>query len=208
MKPPVLIGICGGTASGKSHLAEQLLVRFKDRQATLLCLDRYYLNREDFPRPISGNYDHPGSVDAVLLKQHLSEIKSGRSPLVPTYDFKGRCRTVSTAFPPAPVTLVEGLLLFAIEGVSALMDTTVFVDAPPDIRLARRLRRDISERGRSLDSVLQQYESTVRPMHEEHVQPYSGKADFRVSGLLPPGEMVRECLAFLKSRFPEAPYRS
>lgn len=199
MTQPFLIGICGGTASGKSCLADKLLRGFKNGHAQLLCLDRYYLDRDNFPARIHGNYDHPLAVDTDLLRLHLKQIRAGQAAAVPTYDYSTRRRDGSALFSPTPVILVEGLLLFALDGVSPFMDTTIFVDVPSDIRLARRLRRDTQERGRSMESVLEQYEASVRPMHEAHVQPYAGKADFCISGLLLPDAMVRNCMQSLKA---------
>jgi len=197
MNPPFLIGICGGSASGKSQLASQLLGRFKNGCASLVCLDRYYRNPEAFPEANRGNYDHPDAIDQNLLKSHLMALKAGRSVELPEYDFSQRRRIGCTPFPPRPVVLVEGLLLLSIPDVRSLMETTLYVDAPGDIRLARRLRRDTLERGRTMESVLKQYEETVRPMHLQHVERYRRKADHRISGLNAPEIMVEAAIEFL-----------
>ena len=198
MTKSFIIGICGGSGSGKTFLAKNLLRQFAPGKAKLLSLDNYYKSLADFPPEIFGNYDHPGSIDADLLMEHLQKLKSGQPFEVPCYEFSSHTRTGYQPFDPAPVVLVEGVLLFSLEALLPCMDLTIFVHADSDLRLIRRLRRDIVERGRSMDSVLEQYMETVRPMHLQHVEPGRFRAGMVVNGEGDPESVLRELWDNLK----------
>ncbi len=181
---PSFIGICGGSGSGKSSLAKALAARFPAGYASLISLDAYYHRKADFPAAIKGNFDHPDSLEASLLAEHLQALARGETVEVPCYDFSRHDRSTEThTVNAAPLIIIDGILLFALPVVAELLDLSVFVDAPADVRLARRLRRDVRERGRTLDDVLEQYFTVVRPMHERFVEAYKLQADLRVSSL-------------------------
>ena len=178
MMHPTLIGISGGTGSGKTTLAKKLAEHFGDSIA-LIRQDDYYRNRTDMPRVGDEvNYDHPDSFDMPLLLSHIAALRSGESVEAPIYEYKTHTRSEKTRLvSPAPVVLVEGILLFESEELSELFDMKIFVDTDPDVRLLRRIRRDIESRGRTLDSVIRQYLTTVKPMHEAFVEPSKKRAD-------------------------------
>lgn len=170
---PLLIGIAGGTGSGKTTLA-QCMVRELGQQVTVLEHDWYYLDRSALPP--SGreaiNYDEPAALDNALLAQHLAQLRAGHSIECPQYDFGSHTRRSSTRrVAPSRIVAVEGILLFAIAELRDAFDLRIFVDTDDDIRLLRRIRRDLSERQRDIDSVEQQYYGSVRPMHLLHVAP-------------------------------------
>ncbi|KAF0095870.1 MAG: uridine kinase [Puniceicoccaceae bacterium 5H] len=177
MSVPFFIGVCGGSASGKSTLAQRLTTAIGEPHACLLELDCYYRNRENIPPEHRGNYDHPASLDTALFVHHLHELRAGNPVEVPCYDYRLHRREPGNPLAPHPVVVVDGCLLLALPEVRACLDVTIFVDAPADLRLARRLQRDVAERGRTLESVLEQYLTTVRPMHAQFVQPYLEQAD-------------------------------
>jgi len=177
---PVVIGVAGGTGSGKTTVAHKVLERAGTERISLLEHDAYYKDLGDLlpAQRAMQNFDHPDALDNDLLIDHLSQLKAGQAVEVPVYDFTthtrtGRTRTVE----PNRVILVEGILLFADPGLRRLMDVKIYVDTDGDIRFIRRLQRDIAERGRTTDSVIHQYLSTVRPMHEEFVEPSKRFAD-------------------------------
>ncbi|MEZ5449627.1 MAG: uridine kinase [Thiolinea sp.] len=194
---PFFLGICGGSGSGKSSLARAIMQALPEGSASLIALDAYYHRRSHFPAAIQGNFDHPDSLEASLLAEHLRQLAAGRPVTIPCYDFTVHDRRPETRLlQPTPLIILDGILLFALEPVLALLDRSVFVDVPADIRLARRLRRDVRERGRTLDDVLDQYLNTVRPMHEAYVEVFKDKADVLVSGM---EEMDAEVAAVLRS---------
>jgi uridine kinase len=179
-KPAILIGICGGTGSGKTTLAQRIMAAFDE--ATVACIqqDSYYRDLSAMPveerRRV--NFDHPDSVDGELLLKHLQDLRSGKSIRRPIYDYTTHLRQgTAVCVAPLPVILVEGLLIFHDERMRRLMDLKIYVDCAADIRCMRRLERDIRERGRSVESVIEQYLSTVRPMHEQFVAPCIRYAD-------------------------------
>jgi len=189
---PTIVGIAGGSASGKtttaSALAEQLGAR-----CALLTLDRYYLTLPDRYRadPVDYNFDHPDAVELTRLIEDLSTLRAGRAAAVPRYDFALHSRLPDTdELLPREVVLVEGIHALCIAPLRAVMDFKVFVHAPADIRLARRIRRDLVDRGREAEQVLAQYERTVRPMHEQFVEPSKTHADLVVDGTTTTGAMV------------------
>ncbi len=179
---PIIIGIAGGTASGKSTFAKNIDLKYKDK-LTILSYDYYYKDRSDltFEEKTKINYDHPNAFETDLLIEHLKLLKKGQSIEHPVYSFTTHSRENYTEVSnPSKVILVEGILLFENKELRELMDIKIFVDADADIRLSRRIRRDVETRGRSLDSVLTQYFNTVKPMHEEFVEPTKKYADIIV----------------------------
>jgi uridine kinase len=175
-----VIGIGGGTGSGKSTLVEQLLERVGRDRVALLVHDAYYLNRSDIPSSLRDalNFDHPDSLENALLVHHVRSLRQGETVEQPLYDFTTHSRRIQTHHvEPRPVLLVEGILLFALPALLPLLDLKVFVDTPADLRILRRLLRDVHERGRTPPSVVEQYLATVRPMHQQFVEPGRQIAD-------------------------------
>jgi len=177
---PLVIGIVGGTGSGKSTVARNIAGALPTASVAFIDMDAYYRNFAD--RPIEErrrmNWDHPDAFDWDLLVHQLQELASGRAVAKPIYDFVTHTRRRETVHvPPARVIVVDGILLFADERVRDLCDTKVFVDADADVRLIRRIRRDMSKRGRPLDEILDQYLTTVQPMHVQFVEPSKRYAD-------------------------------
>ena len=176
----VVIGMAGGTGSGKTTVAREILRRAGTEQISLIQHDAYYKDLGDLPltQRAMQNFDHPDALDNDLLITHLKELKAGRAIEVPVYDFTTHTRTKETRHvEPRRVILVEGILIFADEALRRLMDVKIFVDTDADIRFIRRLQRDIAERGRTMDSVIHQYLGTVRPMHQEFVESSKRFAD-------------------------------
>ena len=163
---PYFVGIAGGTGSGKTTVATKLLEALPGDGAVIIDHDAYYKDRSGMPKEERDllNFDHPDALDNDLLVRHLDELRAGRPIEMPLYDFVTHSRRADTRHvKPAPVTVVEGILVFVDPAVRRLLDIKIFVDTDADIRLIRRIKRDIAERGRTLDSVVQQYEATVRP---------------------------------------------
>ena len=183
---PMLVGIVGGSGSGKTSVAAELVKRLKRRAvATLLLdMDAYYAPLEVVKARFGGrsvNWDHPHAFDLELMAAHLAALHRGESIRKPSYDFTLSDRTVwEEPVPPGKVVILEGLLLFALPELRDQLDMKVFVDTDADIRILRRIRRDTRERGRSLESVMDQYEQSVRPMHLEFVEPSKRWADLIV----------------------------
>jgi uridine kinase len=176
---PLFIGIAGGSGSGKTTIAEAVIDRLQGRVA-LLQHDAYYrhMPKLSFEDRTLVNYDHPDSLETELLVEHLERLRSGEAAERPVYDFAQHLRAEATVrIEPAPVIVVEGILVLAEPALRTQLDLKIYVDTDPDVRLARRIRRDIQERGRSPESVLDQYFSTVRPMHLEFVEPSKRYAD-------------------------------
>lgn len=177
---PLVIGIAGGTGSGKTTVANVILQRVGADNIALLPHDAYYKDLKDLPEAQRDlvNFDHPDSLETDLLVHHLRELRQWRPVDIPVYDFTTHTRTSRTLrVEPQPVILVEGILIFAEPALRELFDVKIFVDTAPDIRFIRRLQRDLVERGRTVDSVIRQYETTVRPMHLEFVEPSKRYAD-------------------------------
>lgn len=177
---PILIGIAGGTGSGKTTVANVILDRVGAGKIAFLPHDAYYKDLDDLPRSQRDmiNFDHPESLETDLMVEHLTMLRSGNPVDIPRYDFTTHSRTnEKTRIESQPVILVEGILVFAEPALRKMFDIKIFVDTPPDIRFIRRLQRDIIERGRTVESVIQQYETTVRPMHLEFVEPSKRYAD-------------------------------
>lgn len=196
----VVVGIGGGTASGKTSVARQTAERLGAR-CLLVAHDRYYHPKAAMPVP--GNFDHPDALDTARLLGDLARLRGGAPVSLPTYDFAIHDRLPEhqwDAAPPRPIVVVEGILVLAIPELRDAFDLRVFVDAPDDLRLARRIRRDTTERGRSLVDVLDQYERTVRPMHERWVAPSRAHADLVLDGTSPPPDSVDRLLGRLLER--------
>jgi uridine kinase len=177
---PVVIGVAGGTGSGKTTVAHEILRRAGTEQISLIQHDAYYRDLGDLSlaQRAMQNFDHPDALDNDLLIYHLRELKAERAVEVPVYDFTTHTRTAQTRrVGPNRVILLEGILIFADEQLRQLMDVKIYVDTDPDIRFIRRLERDIAERGRTTESVIRQYLATVRPMHREFVEPSKRYAD-------------------------------
>lgn len=171
---PIIIGVAGGSGSGKTTVVRAITRRLGPDAVSLVHHDSYYYDRSEVPpdERVNINYDHPDALETPLLVEHLKALKAGRSVEVPVYDFTRHARTGATE-PVAPrrVVILDGILILADPELRAMMDIKVFVDTDPDLRIIRRTQRDITERGRSFDSVVRQYLQTVRPMHLEFVEP-------------------------------------
>ncbi len=186
MSHSVVIGIAGASGSGKTWLAHRVVERLGSDKAVVIPEDVYYRDLSD--RSLSEraqvNFDHPDALEHDLLAEHLRQLVQGRGIDLPVYDYATHNRLPETqAIDPHPVIIVEGILTLALAQVRELMDLCVFVDTPLDICLLRRLQRDVAERGRTLASVVQQYQKTVRPMTLEFVEPSKQWADMLVSGV-------------------------
>lgn len=178
----MIISITGGSGSGKSRLAQQIQHQLGNERVGLISLDAYYHNQQDVPAELRGNFDHPESLDIDLLCQHLDQLQCGQTIDMPMYDFTTHSRLPDTeAFAPTPIMLLDGILTLALAGVDSFTDVSVFVDTPDDLRLARRLLRDVRERGRTPEDIIRQYLETVRPMHDLYVEPYKNQVDYRVA---------------------------
>jgi uridine kinase len=179
-QPSLIIGISGGTGSGKTTVAQKILESVSESDVIFIQQDSYYRNINDMPLDMRRkvNFDHPDSIDNALLIQHVRALKRGETVELPIYDFRVHQRRAETLrCEPRPIIIVEGILVFALEELRDEMDIKIFVDTPDDIRFIRRLRRDIAERGRTVDSVIEQYLASVRPMHEQFVEPSKRYAD-------------------------------
>jgi uridine kinase len=177
---PLIIGIAGGTGSGKSTVARNVAQALHTESVAFIDMDAYYLNFAHLPYAERKkiNWDHPDAFDWALLIDQLQRLAAGESIAKPVYDFVNHTRTTQTVVvPPAHVVVVDGILLFSDGRVRELCDVKVFVDADADIRLIRRIRRDTAKRGRALDEVLDQYLTTVQPMHLQFVEPTKRYAD-------------------------------
>ncbi len=178
--PAIIIGVAGGTGSGKTTVAQEILQRVGPDRIAYIQHDSYYRDQSHLPfhERAKVNYDHPDSLESELLVEHLKQLRAGRPVEVPIYDFTTHTRRPETRrVEPRRVILVEGILIFADRALREMMDVKIFVDTDPDIRFIRRLQRDIRERGRTMESVIEQYLSTVRPMHMEFVEPSKRYAD-------------------------------
>ncbi|MFL7890652.1 MAG: uridine kinase [Anaerolineales bacterium] len=179
-KTPLAIGIAGGTGSGKTTIANVILGRVGTQHIAYLPHDAYYKDLKDLPvaQREMINFDHPDSLDTGLLIEHIKKLKQWQPIDLPVYDFKTHTRTSrSLVVQPQSVIIIEGILIFAEQRLRQQFDVKIFVDTDPDIRFIRRLQRDISERGRTTESVIEQYQNTVRPMHLEFVEPSKRYAD-------------------------------
>jgi len=172
-----LVGICGGSGSGKTTIARLVAAAFN---ATQLAFDTYYCDQSHLTpaERAQVNYDHPASLDVDLFGAHLDELAAGRAIDAPVYDFSTHSRTAETErIVPGDMVVIEGILLLAFPQIAERLDLRVYRDCPENVRFARRLRRDVAERGRTELSVYQQFEATVKPMHDEYVEPCRSTAD-------------------------------
>lgn len=180
MQCPVVIGIAGGSGSGKSTVLSTLVEELGRETVGVLDHDAYYRDLKHIPLEERArfNFDHPDTLETDLLLEHLDELKMGNSVQKPVYDFSDHTRSdQSETIHALPIFIVEGILVLSDRRLVDRMDIKLFVDADSDVRLSRRIRRDTMERGRSLESILEQYESTVRPMHLQFVEPSKREAD-------------------------------
>ena len=176
----MIIGICGGTGSGKTTIARAIVEAVGAENVVLVEQDSYYRNLADMPldERHQANFDHPDSLETDMLVDHIVKLKQGLRVEMPLYDFKTHTRSNKIEIiEPRPVVIVEGILMFAEPRGLELLDVKVFVDTPDDIRLLRRLKRDFAERGRTYERTMDQYERTIRPMHLEFVEPSKRHAD-------------------------------
>lgn len=203
-RSPLIIGVAGGSGSGKTTIAESVVDVVGPEHIVLVPHDAYYRDQDalSFEERAQINYDHPDSLETELLADHLKRLRAGESVPRPVYDFSTHTRSDETVtVDPESVILVEGILVLAEPELRDLMDLKVYVDTDADLRLLRRLTRDIVERGRTMDSVLEQYQATVRPMHIQFVEPSKRFADIIVPEGYNPGavgtviSMIRHYLA-------------
>ena len=181
---PYIIGIAGGSGSGKSTFAQRIKDAFPDCVSLISC-DNYYLPHDGLTITERArlNYDAPEALEFELMARHLEELKSGRTVLCPVYDFTEHTRSSRTVeILPRPIILIDGILIFHDPALRAHMDLKIYVETDADERILRRARRDMAERGRSLDSVIEQYLTTVKPMHNTYVNPTKAFADIILNG--------------------------
>ena len=194
----MIIGICGGTGSGKTTIARAIVETVGAENVVLVEQDSYYRDLADMPldERHQANFDHPDSLDSNLMVNHILRLKQGLAAEMPLYDFKTHTRTQNIEIiEPRPVVIVEGILIFSEPRVLDLLDVRVFVDTPDDIRLIRRLKRDHAERGRTYEHTMDQYVRTIRPMHWEFVEPSKRNADV----IIPEGAQMGVSVEFLCS---------
>ena len=199
MKPTLCIGVAGGTGSGKTTVAREIVRRVGADRIALVNQDRYYLDLShlDETRRLRHNFDHPDAIEDRLLVSHIERLTRGREAELPLYDFTRHVRRPEVErVTPRPVVLIEGILILAIPALRDLMDIKIFVDTDPDLRFIRRLERDLRERGRTVQGVVNQYLDTVRPMHLEFVEPSKRWADV----IIPEGGYNTVALDLLISR--------
>ena len=180
---PIIIGIAGGTGSGKSTFTDRLKGMFGD-EITVIYHDNYYRAHDDIPfeeRKVI-NYDHPDSLETELLLEHLKDLKAGKSVQCPVYDFSQHNRSKDfTEIKPSSIIILEGILIMADERIRDMLDIKIFVDADADERILRRVRRDMEERGRDLENIMEQYLTTVKPMHYLYIEPTRHYADIVIN---------------------------
>lgn len=196
---PFIIGVAGGTGSGKTTVSRHIREAVGDNRLTYIEHDNYYrdFSHLSLAERKQQNYDHPDSLETSLMIEHLAALRRGESVQMPLYDFAIYARKAETQqIAPAPVILVEGILIFAEKALRELMDMRIFVDADADVRFIRRLQRDVHQRKRTIESVIDQYVSTVRPMHLEFVEPSKRYADV----IVPEGGENRVAMEMIVSR--------
>jgi len=196
---PIVFGVAGGTASGKTTVARAILEAVGASQIAYLPHDAYYkdMSHLSLEERAHLNFDHPNSLESKLLVKHIKQLLEGKDVHVPVYDFTKHRRTDETVLvEPSPIVLVDGILIFTRRKLRELMDIKVYVDTDPDVRFIRRLQRDIHDRGRSLESVVSQYMDTVRPMHLKFVEPSKRYSDV----IIPNGGLNRVAMEMVVSR--------
>ncbi|MBI9011986.1 MAG: uridine kinase [Clostridiales bacterium] len=180
MNKPVIIGICGGTGSGKTTVAREILSALPQKNVSIIHQDAYYKlqTNKTFEQRTETNYDHPFAFDTDLLLEHLTELTAGRDIDMPIYDFANHNRSdKTTKIHAREIIILEGILILEDKRLRNLMDIKIFVDTDTDVRIIRRITRDMNERGRSLESVIEQYLATVKPAHEQFIEPSKKYAD-------------------------------
>ena len=181
MSKPIIIGIAGGSASGKTSISRRLKKQFDNERSVLIIRqDDYYKDQSDKPMEerIKTNYDHQFAFDNDLLLEHIQKLSAGETVEKPTYDFVNHTRSdVTETCYPCDVLILEGLFVLEDENIRSLLDIKIFVDTDADVRFIRRLIRDVKERGREVDNIVSQYLDTVRPMHEQFIEPSKRYAD-------------------------------
>ncbi len=183
MKNTVIIGICGGTGSGKTTVVEKIIENMDTRKYSILKHDDYYKQRDDLSMEEREkiNYDHPFSIDNDLLIENIQDLLDGKTIVKPLYDFTVHNRKKETeVVEPTEIIILDGILIFEDKRLRDFMDIKIFVDTDADVRILRRIKRDIEERGRTLDSVINQYLKTVKPSHEQFIEPNKKYADIIV----------------------------
>lgn len=176
----MIIGICGGTGSGKTTVAKRILETVSNEQVAFLQHDSYYRNLGDMPLELRHaiNFDHPDALDNELFINHVKALRAGETIEMPVYDFATHQRkNITIRIDPKPILIIEGILIFVDPSLRELMDIKIFVDTAGDLRFIRRLQRDLQERGRAVEMIIRQYLDTVRPMHEQFVEPSKRYAD-------------------------------
>lgn len=199
---PFIIGVAGGTSSGKTTIAERLVEAMGADDLALVKLDSYYISRTEQPMEerVAANYDHPSAFDWDLMNEHLGELVQWRPAPVPTYDYTIHDRTdIVDTVQPARIIVVEGILVLWNSELRDRFDLKIFVDTPADLRFIRRLERDVVERGRTQESIIAQYLATVRPSHEDFIEPSRAHADV----VIPEGGLNRPALDMLLARVRE-----
>src|SRR5947207_4955963 len=202
MSRRILIGIAGGSGSGKTLVSRTIIRELGSEKVVIIDQDSYYRNLEDIPfrDREARNFDHPDAFDGELLKRHIRELLDGGSIEQPIYDYSAHRRLEETrAVGEHLVIVLEGILIFVDPELRDLMDIKLFIDADPDVRFIRRLRRDLTERGRSVDSVIRQYEESVRPMHMQFVEPSKRYADL----IIPEGGHNAVAIDLVKTKIRE-----
>jgi uridine kinase len=194
-----IVGVAGGTGSGKSTVAEKIVQALPPEHVCILQHDNYYRDRPEltYDERCQLNFDHPDSLETELLFEHLAQLKAGRAVDMPVYDFKTHRRSEQTELvEPRRVIVVEGILVFVDERLRQQLDLKLFVDTPADIRVFRRIRRDLEHRGRTFQSIREQYYATVRPMHLQFVEPSKAFADL----IIPEGGRNRVALDLILAK--------
>ncbi|OYQ67885.1 uridine kinase [Aerococcus sp. 1KP-2016] len=180
MRKPIIIGVTGGTGSGKTTVTRKIMEEFGDVSLAYIPQDAYYKDQSHLTMDerVKTNYDHPLAFDTELLNQHITALLNGQAIQMPVYDFTQHNRSTETiTVEPKEVIIIEGILIFSDKDLRDLMDIKVFVDTDDDIRIIRRIKRDMAERGRSLDSIIDAYTTVVKPMHEQFIEPTKKFAD-------------------------------
>ncbi len=202
MKKPIIIGICGGTGSGKSTVVEKILENIDDNNYSIIKHDDYYKQNDDLTMEerVKINYDHPFYLYNDLLKENIQDLIDGKTITKPLYDFTLHNRKKETeTVVPTEFIILDGILIFEDAELRKIMDIKIFVDTDADIRILRRIKRDIQERGRTLDSVIDQYIKTVKPSHEQFIEPYKKYADI----IIPHGGKNTVAIDFVTTKINE-----
>ncbi len=194
----LILGIAGGTGSGKTTVVNQVAHEYLDTDVTVISQDSYYKDTShlSYEERVKINFDHPNSIDFQLLKEHLIELRKGHSIQQPVYSFKDHNRTKETVLTKhSTVIIVEGILILTLPEIRDLFDIKVYIDCDSDERLIRRLKRDISDRGRDLNEVLDRYQTTLKPMHQQFIEPTRAYADV----IIPTNRLNRVGVKILRS---------